>query len=132
MTNPNLPLNVETYHQRTYRLLLTIIVWLFLGKLISAPTEISLLGMLVGFAVFGLLHSLILFFFVPGVRQGNPRTAVWLSYVLMVYFVVAVTRVGFSHAAGIVALIECLLISALFFCAIRYVKFKRATQNGEL
>lgn len=120
------------YQKMTWRLLLALIVWLAIAKVVVAPSALSVPTIIIGSTLGWLLHSLALLFFAKGIRQGNPRTAVWMSYVLMVYFIYAVVRMGFNSVNGWVAIIECLLITALFASSIRYVKLKRATQNGEL
>lgn len=120
------------YQKMTWRLLLALIVWLAIAKVLVAPTALSVPTIIIGSILGWLLHSLALLFFAKGIREGNPRTAVWMSYVLMVYFIYAAVRIGFNSINGWVAVIECLLITALFTSSIRYVKLKRATQNGEL
>ncbi len=125
-------MNVEHYQRLTWRLLLALIIWLAIAKILVAPSALSVPTIIVGSSLGWLLHSLALLFFVKGIRAGNPRTAVWMSYVLLVYFIYAVVRIGVSSVNGWVAIIECVLITALFACSIRFVKLKRATQNGEL
>lgn len=120
------------YQKMTWRLLLALIVWLAIAKVLVAPSALSVPTIIIGSTLGWFLHSLALLFFAKGIREGNPRTAVWMSYVLMVYFIYAAVRIGFNSVNGWVAIIECLLITALFACSIRYVKLKRATQNGEL
>lgn len=126
------PVATARYQRLTWRLLLALILWLALAKLLVAPAALSTQAVLVGSLLGWLLHSLPLWLFVPGIRRGKARSAVWLGYVLLVYFVYAAVRFGVASVSGWVALIEGALIAGLFVAAMRFVRLQRALQNGEL
>lgn len=108
--------------------LIALLLWLGIEAMLLAPTGLSSLTLLVGW----FLRSLALLCFIPGLRAGKPRPAVWLSFVLLLYLIIAVLG-AFAHGlSGTLSLIEALLIGTLFIVLIRFVNAKRATQNGEL
>lgn len=108
--------------------LLMLILWMAVQAVVTAPAGMSMLAQL----VFWLAHSLALLLFLPGIRAGRARSAVWLGFVLLFYFVLAVLGAFAPGLAGIMASVEAVLIAGLFILAIRFVKVKRATQGGAL
>lgn len=108
--------------------LLALILWFAIEAAILAPAQLSLLTLVVGW----LLHSIALIAFIPGLRAAKARSAVWLAFVLMFYSVFAVLGAFAPGLSGRLAIVEAVLIGLLFFLAIRFVKIKRATQNGAL
>ncbi|MEL0028693.1 MAG: DUF2069 domain-containing protein [Perlucidibaca sp.] len=115
-------------HRYCRRGLIALIVWLALETVVLAPQGMPVLAML----VFWLLQSVALMLFLPGIHAGRARSAVWLGFVLLFYFIFAVLRAFGPGLAGKLALVELALEVGLFFIAIRYVKAKRATQGGAL
>ncbi len=108
--------------------LLALIAWLAVETVALAPAGMSALAI----AVFWLIQSLALLLFLPGMRAGRARSAVWLAFVLLFYVIFAVLRAFAPGLPGHMAMIEVVLICGLFTLAIRFVKAKRATQGGAL
>ena len=108
--------------------LLALLVWLAVEAMTLAPAGTSAIALLVGW----LLHSLGLLAFLPGIRAGRPRSAVWLAFVLLFYVISSVLAAFAPGLPGLLAQVETVLIIGLFVLAIRFVKIKRATQGGAL
>lgn len=79
-----------------------------------------------------LLQALGVLVFMPGMRAGRPRSAVWLAFTLLFYLVSAVLGSFEPGLAGRLSQVESVLIIGLFVLTIRFVKIKRATQDGAL
>lgn len=108
--------------------LLALLAWLAVEALVQAPQGTSAVALLVGW----LLHSLGLLVFMPGIRAGRARSAVWLAFVLLFYVIAAVLSAFAPGLPGLLAQVETVLIIGLFVLAIRFVKVKRASQGGAL
>lgn len=106
----------------------TLLIWFAVQSVTLAPAGLSPLTLLLGW----LFYSLPLLFFIPGLRSGTARSQVWLAFVLLFYGVLSLTRSFAPGLAGLMSMIESVLIIGLFTLAIRYVKAKRATQGGAL
>lgn len=108
--------------------LLALIAWLGVETTVLAPAGMSVPTIL----VFWLIQAIGLLLFVPGLRAGRPRSAVWLAFVLLFYCIFAVLRAFTPGLPGHLALVELALVTGVFILAIRFVKAKRATQGGAL
>lgn len=107
--------------------LLALLAWLAIQAVCNAPADTSPLTILVAWFI----QALGLMLFLPGVQRGNAKAVAWLGYVLMMYFIPAVLGTFATGWRGQLALVECLLVAGAFVLGIRFVKVKRATQNGE-
>lgn len=123
---------VERWRLNTYLLLIGLIVFLSVTKFLLVPDQLSLAAHVVGGGLLAIAHALPLVLFVPGIRSGRARVAVWMSYVLLLYGVLAIVRVNGASLNGWIALIEALWIAALFWVAVRFVQSRRALDNGAL
>lgn len=108
--------------------LLALLAWLAVEALMQAPEGTSAAALLIGW----LLHSLGLLVFLPGIRAGRARSAVWLAFVLLFYVISSVLSAFAPGLPGLLAQVETVLIIGLFVLTIRYVKIRRATQGGAL
>lgn len=105
-----------------------LLIWFAVQSVTMAPSGLSPLALLLGW----LFYSLPLLLFIPSLRTGSARSHVWLSFVLLFYGVLSLMRSFAPGLAGLLSIIESVLIIGLFILAIRYVKAKRATQGGAL
>lgn len=71
------------------------------------------------------LKLLPLLAFLPGIWRRLPGNAVWLSFVLMIYFCWAVLGAFEKGMAGQFAVVRCLLISGLFTSCLLFVRWRR-------
>ncbi|MEM6483983.1 MAG: DUF2069 domain-containing protein [Pseudomonadota bacterium] len=58
---------------------------------------------------------------VPGVLHDRLRSVTWLSFISLIYFVVAVERI-FAEPHSLLAQIQLFAVMALFNCAMFYVR----------
>ena len=72
------------------------------------------------------LKLLPLLFFVWPIWQGRPMSAVWLGFLLMLYFCWAVLGLYESGLAGQMALARTLLIGSCFTSAMLFTRWRRA------
>ncbi len=72
--------------------------------------------------VIWLLHMLPLLLFLSTLIGQNPRSYVWLAFISLGYFAVSVTSV--FGCAGLLAVLEVLLICSLFIAATCYVRWR--------
>lgn len=70
------------------------------------------------------IQTLPLLAFVPGAIKGLPRHMVWLCFVLLLYFIVAVPHL-FVPATLLFGIAEVTLISLLFVAAMLFVRWSR-------
>lgn len=61
--------------------------------------------------------------FVPGMLARKPRIFIWLCFLLLVYFAVAVLSV-FAHPRGFYSWAELLLISLLYVASMLYARWR--------
>jgi uncharacterized membrane protein len=64
-----------------------------------------------------------LLLFLPGVLRGNPRTHIWLCFVILVYFCGAVLTASVPQLR-LYGLAQCLLTATLFTSAMFYGRWK--------
>lgn len=105
--------------------MLALLVWMAVETLtqgLSLPAALLL----------WLLQALGVLVFMPGIRAGRPRSAVWFAFTLLFYLVSAVLGSFAPGLNGQLSMVESLLIIGVFVLAIRFVKIKRATQDGAL
>jgi uncharacterized membrane protein len=77
-----------------------------------------------------LFKCLPLLIFIPGLIKGSHRTASWLSYVTMIYFVLAILLM-FTAGADIWGRLMPLTTLILFTAAMLYTRWKKAEEKAE-
>lgn len=65
-----------------------------------------------------------LMMFFPVILNKNLRGHIWLCFFITVYFMHSVTIAMSTHSSAYLALIETLLVSALFIGAMMYARWK--------
>ncbi|MBA35061.1 MAG: hypothetical protein CMI14_06460 [Oleispira sp.] len=78
--------------------------------------------------VLWLFKSLPLLIFIPGLISGSHKTASWLSYVTMIYFVLAILLM-FTAGADIWGTLMPLTTLILFIAAMLYVRWKKEEEK---
>jgi uncharacterized membrane protein len=78
--------------------------------------------------VIWLFKCLPLLIFIPGLVNGNHRTASWLSYVTMIYFVLAILLM-FTAGADIWGTLMPLATLVLFTAATLYTRWKKEDEK---
>jgi uncharacterized membrane protein len=78
--------------------------------------------------VIWLFKCLPLLIFIPGLVNGNHRTASWLSYVTMIYFVLAILLM-FTAGADIWGTLMPLATLVLFTAATLYTRWKKEEEK---
>lgn len=82
-------------------------------------------GMPAGVAVFlWLVGVLPLSIFIPGLRKNNLRTYAWMCFMILMYFLHAVT-LAFTSGTLFYGLLYTLLCIALFCSAVAYIKLAK-------
>lgn len=71
------------------------------------------------------IQSLPLLAFVPGAISGSVRSMLWLCFVLLLYFIVAVPHL-FLPATLMFGIIEVTLISVLFIAAMLFARWRKS------
>lgn len=71
-----------------------------------------------------------LFIFIPGLIKGSHRTASWLSYVTMIYFVLAILLM-FTAGTEIWGTLMPLTTLVLFTAAMLYTRWKKAEEKEQ-
>lgn len=71
------------------------------------------------------IQSLPLLAFVPGIISGSARSMIWLCFVLLLYFIVAVPHL-FIAATLMFGIIEVTLISVLFIAAMLFARWRKS------
>lgn len=71
-----------------------------------------------------LFRVLPLIIFLPGLRRGNLRTHAWLCFVVLLYFVHAVTT-AFVPGSMLYGIVSSLLCIALFTALVVYIRMAR-------
>ena len=69
----------------------------------------------------------ILLSFLPGVLKQNIRTHVWLTFILLGFFIASVTTVFACYS--ILTLLEVLVIVALFVSSMLYIRWQSRALN---
>lgn len=75
--------------------------------------------------VLGLFKCLPLLMFIPALIKGGQKTASWLSYVTMIYFILAVLLM-FTSGADLWGGLMVLTTSILFIATMMYTRWKKA------
>jgi uncharacterized membrane protein len=91
---------------------LSILVFPACGRQVSMATSL----------VIWLLHMLPLTLLVAGIMRQNTRTHVWLCFVLLGYFLLAVQNIFVCQ--GLLNVLELVLIVVLFNAAMLYVRWR--------
>lgn len=78
--------------------------------------------------VLWLFKCLPLLIFIPGLISGSHKTASWLSYVTMIYFVLAILLM-FTAGADIWGTLMPLTTLILFIAAMLYVRWKKEEEK---
>lgn len=78
--------------------------------------------------VLWLFKCLPLLIFIPGLISGSHKTASWLSYVTMIYFVLAILLM-FTAGADIWGTLMPLTTLVLFIAAMLYVRWKKEEEK---
>lgn len=106
----------------TLLLLGLLILLLALETVVLAPATVQAPAVLLVM----LLKPLPLLFFIRPIQQGRPMSAVWLAYLLMLYFCLAVLGLFEPGLAGKLASAKALLITACFVSAMLFTRWQRA------
>lgn len=77
-----------------------------------------------------LFKCLPLLIFIPGLISGSHKTASWLSYVTMIYFVLAILLM-FTAGVDIWGTLMPLTTLILFISAMLYVRWKKAEEKTQ-
>ncbi len=77
-----------------------------------------------------LIQVLPLACFIPGIFRGNPRTHVWLCFIILVYFCGGVIY-AMSPLYMAMGLSQSLLTAALFISAMMYVRWNGKAQKQQ-
>jgi len=77
----------------------------------------------------GLFKCLPLFIFIPGLISGSHKTASWLSYVTMIYFVLAVLLM-FTSGSDIWGRLMALVTLVLFTATMLYTRWKKEEEKA--
>ena len=94
---------------------------LFTGKAIVNVMS----GMPAAVAIFlWLVGVLPLSIFIPGLRRNNLRTYAWMCFMILMYFLHAVT-LAFTTGSLFYGLVYTLLCTALFCAAVSYIKLAK-------
>lgn len=100
---------------------LRVVLWaLWLGFILSIAWGDAAFGAPIQLIV---LHVLPLLVFMPGVARDNLRSVIWLCFVLLGYFVLAVLAV-FAQPDDIAAMFGIALVVLLFAVATLYIRFR--------
>ena len=78
--------------------------------------------------VLWLFKCLPLLLFIPGLINGSHKTASWLSYVTMIYFVLAILLM-FTAGSNIWGILMPLSTLVLFTAAMLYTRWKKAEEK---
>jgi uncharacterized membrane protein len=70
-----------------------------------------------------------LFIFIPGLIKGSHKTASWLSYMTMIYFILAVLLM-FTSGADIWGSLMSLLTLILFTATMLYTRWKKEEEKA--
>lgn len=108
--------------QATLALLAALLVLLAAETLLFAPAGTAPAAIAFVLA----LKLLPLAAFLPGLRARHVRTALWLGFLLMPYFVWSVLGAMAPGSEGALALLRALLISATFLAAVFYARWQGA------
>ncbi|WP_394174204.1 DUF2069 domain-containing protein [Thalassotalea litorea] len=65
-----------------------------------------------------------LLFPLPGMIKGNPYTYAWANFIVMIYFLHSLTTLWVSPEERLLAVVELLLASMMFFAGTYYSKYK--------
>lgn len=80
--------------------------------------------------VLWLFKCLPLLMFIPALIKGGQKTASWLSYVTMIYFILAVLLM-FTSGADIWGGLMVLTTSTLFIATMMYTRWKKESDKAE-
>ncbi len=80
--------------------------------------------------VLWLFKCLPLLMFIPALIKGGQKTASWLSYVTMIYFILAVLLM-FTSGADIWGGLMVLATSILFIATMMYTRWKKEADKAE-
>jgi uncharacterized membrane protein len=103
-----------------------IIILLALKSFYLAPEQASLTTR---FAVF-LFSSVPLLIFIPGMLQDTHRSYTWICFVVLGYFIYAVTALAIPEQASLIDWIYCFLTVILFSFAMMFVRYKKYQEAG--
>lgn len=104
------------------------LLWAAGSTLYQAPPGLSSLTYAVAITFF----SAPLLVFAPWLWKGNARSWVWFGYVLLFYLVHAAVGLFAPGLAAWLAAGSLALVISTFVLGARFVKFKRAANDGEL
>ncbi|MDX1693093.1 MAG: DUF2069 domain-containing protein, partial [Ketobacteraceae bacterium] len=77
-----------------------------------------------------LFHIIPLTLFLPGILKRNPRTYIWLCFLILLYFCEGVVNAFLLPSLqGWLGLAESLLITALFIAAMYAARWNNQVQN---
>lgn len=76
------------------------------------------------------LHCVPLLIVLPGVLRGSPRAHIWLCFLSLGYFTVAVT--GAFACWSSLALLEVFAVVAVFISAMLYARWRAQSDNRKL
>lgn len=97
---------------------LTLSVWVVAWQLWLAPhPQISSTGL-------ALAWFIPLLFALPGIIQGKPYTHAWANFVLMLYFLHALTMLYIDDGERLLALVELLITSMSFVSNTLYARLR--------
>lgn len=76
-----------------------------------------------------LIQVVPLLLFLPGMLKKNWRTFIWLCFLLLLYFLVAVLNI-FSPSVLVIDYLETALICCLFICAMLFCRWHQRYLNA--
>lgn len=97
---------------------LSLVVWVVLWHSVIAPhSQINPLGLTVAWLI-------PLLFPLPGILRGKAYTHAWANFILMFYFLHALTMIWVDEGERFLALVELIIVSAAFAGNTLYAKFR--------
>ncbi|MEP4484074.1 MAG: DUF2069 domain-containing protein [Halioglobus sp.] len=102
-----------------------LLLWMCLGLLLCLQTYDGLVRAMPWYFIVG-LKVLPLLLFVPAMLKDNMTSFIWLCFVSLMYFIVAVERI-FAEPSSPLAILGLVAVVGLFLSAMLYVR-KRGPQ----
>jgi len=115
--NQNTKHNTARLKQITLTAYFSLILFMPLWLLLLSPSSLSPW-------ISVLLFTVPLLFPLPGLLKGNPYTFAWANFIIMLYFLHALTTLWVSPADLVWASIELILASIIFLSGTYYAKYK--------
>ncbi|CAH0992586.1 hypothetical protein SIN8267_02719 [Sinobacterium norvegicum] len=103
-----------------------LIILLALKSFYFAPEEAALATR---FAVF-MFSTVPLLIFIPGMIQDTHRSYTWICFVVLGYFIYAVTALAVPAEAALIDWFYCFLTVTLFTFAMMFVRYKKYHEAG--